>query len=107
MNFPDYNENELMEILMLMAKEKGYSLDRATREKCLAIFTGACKKAEFGNGRFARNLLEQAILRQSDRIIREAKGQKLSKRSLRTLIEADFEVNASKQYAKPEKRIGF
>ena len=107
LNFPDYNENELMEILMLMAKEKGYSLDRATREKCLAIFTGACKKAEFGNGRFARNLLEQAILRQADRIIREAKGQKLSKKSLRTLIEADFEVNASKQYAKPEKRIGF
>ena len=90
-----------------MAKEKGYAIDKATREKCLTIFASACKKAEFGNGRFARNLLEQAILRQSDRIIRKTKGSKLSRKSLSTLIEADFEVNASKQYAKPEKRIGF
>ena len=108
LNFPDYTENELLEILMLMAKEKGYSsLDDATKEKCLDIFSSACKNEEFGNGRFARNLLEQAMLRQSDRIIRESKGKQLSKRKLNTLIATDFEVNATKQYAKPAKRIGF
>ena len=108
LNFPDYTENELLEILVLMAKEKGYSsLDDATKEKCLDIFSSACKNEEFGNGRFARNLLEQAMLRQSDRIIRESKGKQISKRKLNTLIATDFEVNATKQYAKPAKRIGF
>lgn len=107
LNFPDYNETELMEILALMAKEKGYTLDEATKEKCINIFTNACKNEEFGNGRFARNLLEQAMLRQSDRIMRESRGGKLSKKKLSTLISSDFEVNAEKQYAKPQKRIGF
>ena len=108
LNFPDYNEKELLEILMLMAKEKGYStLDETTQEKCLEIFATACKNAEFGNGRFARNLLEQAMLRQSDRIIRDSAGKRINKKSLSTLIAADFEVNATKQYAKPSKRIGF
>ena len=80
LNFPDYNETELLEILMLMAKEKGYSpLDDVTKKRCLEIFGNACKNEEFGNGRFARNLLEQAMLRQSDRITRESKGKHISK----------------------------
>ena len=108
LNFPDYNEKELLDILMLMVKEKGFSpLDDDTQEKCLDIFSSACKNKEFGNGRFARNLLEQAMLRQSDRIIRDSKGTRISKHSLNTLIAADFEVNVTKQYAKPTKRIGF
>lgn len=108
LNFPDYNERELLEILKLMAKKKGYSpFDEATQEKCLRIFEAACKNAEFGNGRFVRNLLEQAMLRQSDRIIRDAKGGNISKRSLSTLIATDFDVSATNQYSKPAKRIGF
>ena len=107
LNFPDYNEAELMEILTLMADEKGYSLDEATREKCLGIFAVACKNKEFGNGRFVRNLLEQAMLRQSDRIIREAGGKRISKSMLCTLIATDFDVNTTKHYAKKTPRIGF
>ena len=45
--------------------------------------------------------------RGADRIIRESKGKRLSKSRLNTLIAADFEVNVTKQYAKPTKRIGF
>jgi len=107
LNFPDYTETELMEILELMAGEKGYCIDEATREKCLEIFAVACKNKEFGNGRFVRNLLEQAMLRQSDRIIREAGGKRISKRMLCTLIATDFDVNTTKQYAKKTPQIGF
>ena len=106
LNFPDYNENELMEILLRMAKEKGFTLDSDTKEKCRSIFANACQNAEFGNGRFARNLLEQAILRQSDRIVKEHR-KKLSKKVLNTLKADDFEVNADKQYSLKEKQIGF
>ncbi len=106
LNFPDYNENELMEILLRMAKEKGFTLDSDTKEKCRSIFANACQNAEFGNGRFARNLLEQAILRQSDRIVKEHR-KKLSKKVLSILKADDFEVNADKQYSRKEKQIGF
>ncbi|MCR4897275.1 MAG: AAA family ATPase [Lachnospiraceae bacterium] len=108
LHFPDYSEEELWEILKLMAKEKGYTpLSNATQDKCLKIFSEACKNPEFGNGRFVRNLLEQAALRQSDRIIRESGGKHLSKAALTTLIADDFDVTVSKQYAKQVKQIGF
>ena len=108
LKFPDYNEEELLEILKLMVKGKGYSpLDRETEEKCLKIFITACKHEEFGNGRFVRNLLEQALLRQSDRLVKKYAGKRFSKKSLSVLMADDFEVNLAEQYVKKTNKIGF
>ena len=105
-DFPDYNAEELTEILKLMAAEKGYHIDTAIEKKCMDIFKNACGQPEFGNGRYARNLLEQAIMKQSMRVLRENKGKQLNKQTLLTMDVSDFEVNtALKKEKKPV--IGF
>ena len=108
LDFPDYNAEELVEILKLMAEKKGYKMSRDIEAKCLNIFEMAVLQKEFGNGRFARNLLEQAMMAQSRRITKEYKGKKVSRKALSTLKVEDFEVNASKQLQKDTKyKIGF
>jgi Cdc6-like AAA superfamily ATPase len=108
LDFPDYNADELVEILKLMAAQKGYKLDKAILEKGHGIFEKAAEREEFGNGRFVRNLLEQAMMAQSSRLIREYKGKKVSRKALITLKEEDFDVNASKRLEKEKKHpLGF
>jgi len=51
-DFPNYDRDELLKILQLMAKNKGFELNPAIEEKCLEIFSTACNKNDFGNGGF-------------------------------------------------------
>ena len=106
-DFPDYNGEELCDILKLMTKDKGYTLDEEAEEKCRGIFEIACKNAEFGNGRFVRNVLEQAIIKQSSRIVSEYSGDKVDKKVISLLSAADFDINAASTYKSPKVAIGF
>jgi SpoVK/Ycf46/Vps4 family AAA+-type ATPase len=107
-DFPDYNGDELCEILKLMTKEKGYILEDEAVEKCREIFNIACQNEEFGNGRFVRNVLEQAIIKQSARICNEYNNQDLDEKELSKLSSSDFDINAAETYKAPEKiAIGF
>ena len=107
LNLPDYNVEELWQILKLMAKNKGYRLEEGIETTCMDIFSEACSHDEFGNGRFARNVLEQAIMHQSERLFQEYKGKKIPKSKLVELIPADFETNAGQQFKEKKGRIGF
>ena len=108
LDFPDYTPDEMVDILKLMIDKKGYSYSDDVVTRCREIFDGACSEAEFGNGRFARNLLEQAEMAQSKRVIRENKGKKISKKALLTLKAEDFDVNAAKNLKETKKRtMGF
>lgn len=107
LDFPDYNAEEMLQILELMVKDKGYEIDDAVRQKCHALFMDVCSQPEFGNGRFARNLLEQAMMKQSDRLVKSAKGHQLGRKELTTLVADDFSVNAEKTYKKTKSAIGF
>ena len=106
-DFPDYNAEELCDILKLMSKEKGYMLDDEAEKKCRVIFDCACKNAEFGNGRFVRNVLEQAIIKQSSRIVSEHKNEAFDKKIISTLCASDFDINAAKTYKPTRTAIGF
>ena len=91
-----------------MAEQKGYKLDEEIEAKCHDIFEKAAEQAEFGNGRYVRNLFEQAMMAQSKRIIKEYKGRKVSRKALTTLKTEDFDVNASNMIQKEAKNtIGF
>ena len=107
LDFPDYNADEMLQILELMVEDKGYLIDEDVKEKCHDIFSVACSKPEFGNGRFARNLLEQAIMKQSDRLVKNTNGKKIGREDLSTLVAEDFSVNAEKVYKKSKTAIGF
>ena len=106
-DFPNYDENELLQILQLMAKNKGFELNSEIENKCREIFSTACKKADFGNGRFVRNLLEQALLKQSQRIYRENEGKEIGRKELLELKAEDFDVNVVTQYSDKSGAIGF
>ena len=90
-----------------MAKNKGFELNGDIEQKCLEIFSTACNKSDFGNGRFVRNLLEQALLKQSQRIVTENEGKTIGKAELLELKAEDFDVNVVEQYSDKKSSIGF
>lgn len=106
-DFPNYNADELLKILQLMAKNKGFEINSAIEEKCSEIFSTASKKNDFGNGRFVRNLLEQALLKQSQRIFTENEGREIGRAELLELKATDFDVNVAEQFADKKNSIGF
>lgn len=57
--FPDYSDGELLDILTAMAATEGYRLTDGARHKALAWFRAerAARPDSFGNGRAARGLL--------------------------------------------------
>ena len=101
-HFRDYTPKELLSILKLFISEAGMDLEDAATPKLLNIFKEATEQKDFGNGRFARNLFEQARLRQASRVLHIASP---SDADIRTLTADDFIEPERKE----EKRchIGF
>lgn len=73
-NFPDYSPEELMGIMEKMLKDREFTITDSAKDKIMGIFKQVYTQEEYGNGRFARNLLEQAVNRQAARIS-EMKGE--------------------------------
>ncbi len=94
LDFPDYNTEEMLAILKLMSEERGYVLKEEALEKCRTIFTRAVLQKEFGNGRYARNLLEQAVMKQSRRLMGSYNGKMLSREEMQLLLPEDFDAPA-------------
>lgn len=71
--FPDYTGEQLMAIADQIAKGKGYRIDDSVKVPLTAWFDQkqAESAATAGNGRLARNIVEEAILKQSERLLRE------------------------------------
>lgn len=91
--FPDYSVEELIQIMDLMLEKRGYSLTESARQKAMALMKGGCTKKDFGNGRFVRNVVEQAIMRQSLRLYELLQGGKeLTDDEMSLLVEEDLQV---------------
>lgn len=86
-DFPDYTGEELRKIAALQAKGKGYVIDEAVYGKLESFFNEvqSINAAEAGNGRLARNVVEDAILRQSERIVKDPQAD------MSLLKEEDFD----------------
>lgn len=71
--FPDYTGEQLMAIADQIAKGKGYRIDDSVKAPLTAWLDQkqAESAATAGNGRLARNIVEEAILKQSERLLRE------------------------------------
>lgn len=94
-SFEDYTENELLDITKLLAKERGMLLDKGAEDKLLSIYATARLDKGFGNGRFARNLLEKAKFNQANRFMKKDL-QFVSDEEMRTLMAEDFEYEQKK-----------
>jgi SpoVK/Ycf46/Vps4 family AAA+-type ATPase len=108
LKFPDYNPDELMGIMDLMLKKKELEMDLPARSECKRIFELACDVPDFGNGRFVRNLLEQAIMKQAGRLLPPGIKKRPSKSEITLLKKEDFQVNISQMLKNETKlEIGF
>ena len=112
LNFPDYNADEMTEIFALMMKEQGYTCSKRFLAKAYDLFAEAVTHVDFGNGRFARNLLEQSIMKQSARLIHLAErtdtpSQPLHRKDLITLLADDLAVESVQNYRVEKPSIGF
>ena len=67
-NFPDYATDDLCKIAELIAKDDGLYLAPEARAKLTGIFDSARKTDDFGNGRYVRNLIENAHMEQCNRL---------------------------------------
>ena len=93
--FPDYTAQELVKIAGITAEGKGYVLDKTCEAPLEAYFMRRqmTDARTAGNGRMARNLIEDAILNQSRRLTMGDVTQ-LTKENLETLLPEDFELSA-------------
>ncbi len=87
--FTDYTGNELYEIAISIAKSKGYTIDENAKDALVNFFT---QKQETdakssGNGRLSRNVVEDAILKQAERVIKDNSEQ------IDILKLEDFDLN--------------
>ncbi|MCR5476736.1 MAG: AAA family ATPase [Lachnospiraceae bacterium] len=91
-DFPDYTGEELLQISRCIAKSKGYRIDEGADEALKIYFNGVqmTRAADAGNGRLARNLVEEAILNQSRRLAAEPEAD------LSLLLLSDFELAEEK-----------
>ena len=87
-NFPDYTGQELLLIAKSIAKSKGYVIDEGADNGLLSYFNAvqAVRPEDAGNGRLARNKIEEAILNQSRRLVVEKDAE------LSTLLSSDFDL---------------
>jgi adenylate kinase family enzyme len=86
--FADYRDDELVAILTGMAAAADYDLSDGCIERFSNRLAATPRGPSFGNGRFARNLLEAAVGRHAWRL-REVDAPTLTQ--LRTLEPADFD----------------
>lgn len=73
LHFPDFSLKELMTIAKQMLKEKEYCLTPIAEKKLRQHLLEVQKKGSqnFGNARYVRNLLEQAIRQQAVRLLQQ------------------------------------
>jgi len=70
-DFPDYDADELTAIFSMMVREKGMKITEDAIKEAHYIFDKKRFQDNFGNGRYARNLMEHAIQKQSVRLLME------------------------------------
>ena len=75
-DFPDYTDDELMEILAMNAKRQGYTVTGDANQVVRAMLTGmsVSDRLDFGNARGMRNTLEKLVQAQANRLA-EATGE--------------------------------
>lgn len=90
-HFPDYTGEEMEKIFMLQCKNNGYEINDAAKLVLRDHFDQLydCRDANFGNGRDVRNIFENVINAQANRL---AEGSDFTTENLLTLTEEDVKT---------------
>jgi hypothetical protein len=90
-DFPDYTPDELLQIFKNFAHRDGYQLGNSAEQKLRSVFADKCanSQANFGNGRLARTLYEQACMRLANRLASDAE---ITREELTMLTDCDVDA---------------
>jgi SpoVK/Ycf46/Vps4 family AAA+-type ATPase len=86
-SFPDYTTDELVEIFERMSKDTEYHLDESGRAALRNLIDAEPRTRGFGNARFVRNVFEEAVGRQAERL---SSVENPTEEELTTLTAADI-----------------
>ena len=94
LTFPNYSENELLEILVKVAKENSFELGNGTENVLANIIKQSLEvqKQNFGNARSMRNLVEVARKKQALRLMMK---KSRTEKDLKILSKEDFTLTSS------------
>lgn len=102
--FSDYTPKELCKIAVHIAEKKGLSVSSEAQDKLVSVFENAVLTEDFGNGRFARNVIEQAQMEQAVRLVK-MNPENIAAKEVTTLKPEDI---VEIPYAEEQKAcIGF
>ena len=74
-SFPDYSVEELCCIAESIAAQDGLTLNEEAKDRLRPLFASACREKDFGNGRYARKVIEQACMAQANRLFDPERGE--------------------------------
>ena len=73
-DFPDYSNNELLEIAEVMVASMNYQFNEESKKAMAEYIKIRKKQPHFANARSIRNAIDRARLRQANRVFNNAKG---------------------------------
>ena len=89
--FEDYSTKELCLIAQKIAAEKNFIVSEFAMTKLEGTFEMARKRKDFGNGRYARNVIEKAKMAQANRLM-AMNLDDIKDEDIRTICADDIEV---------------
>lgn len=103
--FADYSTEELCEIARHIGRAKGMSIDDGAIDKLKILFDTARLQGDFGNGRYVRNVFEQAKMNQASRLM-EFDLDTIGDREISTIMADDIVVPSAAK-TNIQRKIGF
>ena len=102
--FSDYSTDEMIKIVEFEANKRGFTIQPQAREKVGSICESASGETNAGNGRFCRNLVENAVLGYAARVY--GNSEETGNRDF-VLIDSDFSDSAAFQKSRKQVPMGF
>ena len=97
-DFPDYDENELLQITKLMADAMHYNLDAPAMSSMKEYIRKRKQQPHFANARSIRNALDRARLRQANRLFNDAIMHKKDTTAADLSLITEADIRASRVF---------
>ena len=97
-DFPDYNEDELLQITKLMTDAMHYNLDANATKAMREYIQRRKQQPHFANARSIRNALDRARLRQANRLFNDAIQNKKQATAADLSLITEADIRASRVF---------
>lgn len=104
--FDDYGTKDLVSIAELIAEKRGSRFSDEAKEKLATVFEEARRTSDFGNGRYARNIVEKAEMHRANRLMKKG-ADAATLHDMRLLTAEDIPVLKDQSPESRPRPIGF